>query len=403
MSHDAKPVGGPILTRPFAILTLLFIAAAVIMGWRFAAGLGAVTALNDGYPWGLWIVFDVVVGTALACGGYAVALLAYVLNQGRYHPLVRPAILTSALGYSMAGFAVVLDVGRYWNLYKVLDPRAWNLNSVLLEVALCVMAYVGVLWVETAPAFLERWKDGQRPLLRAFAQRTLPLLNKVLLFVVALGLLLPTMHQSSLGSVLILAGAKIHGLWQTPLLPALFLVSCLTMGYGVVVLESHLASLYFDRPAETRMLGAMARPILVTALLFALVRLGDLALRGNLALVGALDLRAWLFLAELALFFVSSAALLTPAWQHRAATQFRVAMMLVAGGVLYRFDAYLVGYMPSAGWSYFPAVAEIVATVGIVALEVMGYLVIVKRFPILAGQVSATPEAAGTARQEVSP
>ena len=114
MSAPAAPVGGPILTRSTRALLALGALAMALLAWRFLAGLGPVTGLNDGYPWGLWIAFDVVTGTALACGGYAMALLVYVLNRGRYHPLVRPAILTSALGYSLAGAAVAIDVGRPW-------------------------------------------------------------------------------------------------------------------------------------------------------------------------------------------------------------------------------------------------------------------------------------------------
>ena len=120
MSAGARPVGGPILNREFKWLIGFFTVAVVFLGWRFLAGLGATTGLNDGFPWGIWIAYDVVVGTALACGGYAVALLCYVLNRGQYHPLVRPAILTSALGYSLAALSVVIDVGRYWALPKVI-------------------------------------------------------------------------------------------------------------------------------------------------------------------------------------------------------------------------------------------------------------------------------------------
>jgi Ni/Fe-hydrogenase subunit HybB-like protein len=138
-------------------LAVVFGLGAVVMLWRLVAGLGPTTALNDGYPLGLWIAFDVVTGTALACGGYAVAILVMILNKGRYHPLVRPAILTSALGYSLAGFSVFLDIGRWWYIWKVpLYFWHWNFDSALLEVALCIMAYVVVLWVELAPAFFEK-------------------------------------------------------------------------------------------------------------------------------------------------------------------------------------------------------------------------------------------------------
>src|SRR5881296_1543235 len=128
----ARAVGGPVLTRSFLVLVALAALAGITIVWRFAAGLGATTALNDGYPLGLWIAFDVVTGTALACGGYAVAILVYILNKGRYHALVRPALLTSALGYSLAGFGVFLDIGRWWAIWKVpVYFWHWNFNSAL--------------------------------------------------------------------------------------------------------------------------------------------------------------------------------------------------------------------------------------------------------------------------------
>src|SRR5262245_57268953 len=115
----ALPVGGPILTTPFRVLVTLLAIGGVLILYRLFTGLGRITAMNDGYPWGLWIAFDVVTGTALACGGYAVALLVYILNKGKYHPMVRPAILTSALGYTLAGIGVALDLGRWWNIWRV--------------------------------------------------------------------------------------------------------------------------------------------------------------------------------------------------------------------------------------------------------------------------------------------
>src|SRR4029079_12084690 len=175
MSVQAQPVGGRILTRPFSVLAALFGVAAVLILVRLGLGLGRITAMSDGYPWGLWIAFDVVTGTALACGGYSVALLVYVMNKGKYHPLVRPAILTSALGYTLAGPGVGLDVGRWWSIWHVpLYVWRWNLDSVLLEVALCIMSYMCVLWIELSPAFLERAEQMGIPRLSPFAPGTRP-------------------------------------------------------------------------------------------------------------------------------------------------------------------------------------------------------------------------------------
>ena len=173
-------MGGPILTRSFRILLAIAALGGVMMLWRFAAGLAAVSNLNDGYPWGIWIAFDVVTGTALGCGGFAVALLVYILNKGEYHPLVRPAILTSLLGYGLAVLAVTVDLGRFWELWKVpVFFWRWS-HSPQLEVALCVATYVLVLLIELSPAFFEKWRKSPDSGLRSFAERGLAPRQEVL-------------------------------------------------------------------------------------------------------------------------------------------------------------------------------------------------------------------------------
>ncbi|MFW5739281.1 MAG: Ni/Fe-hydrogenase cytochrome b subunit [Myxococcota bacterium] len=379
-----RPVGGPLLTRPFLALIALVAIAVALVVWRFAAGLGPVTNLSDGYPWGLWIAFDVVAGTALACGGYAVALLAYVLNRGQYHPMVRPAILTSALGYTVAAVAIVIDVGRYWNIWKIpIFFWEWNLNSVLLEVALCVMAYVMVLWIELSPAFLEHWAHSPRPALRRISKVGRPVIERALLWLIALGLLLPTMHQSSLGSVLLIASSKLHPLWHTPMLPLLFLVSCVAMGYAAVVFESSLASLFFGRPMEERMLAGLSKVMAGVLITFLVIRFGDLAYHGRLGLVFTATTPSVLFLIECVLFAVPAVLMLFSRARTNPGMRFQGAMMMMLAGIMYRFDVYIFGFNPGAGWSYFPSVAEMLITVGIVAAEVAAYIVIVKKLPIL--------------------
>jgi len=178
--HSAQPVGGPIIFNRFTKFLVMFLGLWVlILAYRFATGIGTVSGLTDGYPWGMWIAFDVVTGTALACGGYAIAILTYILNKGKYHPLVRPALLTAALGYSMAGLAIIIDVGRWWGIWRIPlggfpDMGHYNWNSALLEVALCVMAYAGVLWIELGPAFLEKWKATSRQPRRALGSSSSP-------------------------------------------------------------------------------------------------------------------------------------------------------------------------------------------------------------------------------------
>lgn len=392
MSHRAEAIGGPIFTKPFRVLMVVGAVGGVVILWRFIAGLGATTGMNDGYPWGLWITFDVVIGTALACGGYAVALLVYLLNRGQYHPLVRPAVLTSALGYTMAGFGVFIDIGRYWLIYKVpIFFWQWNLNSVLLEVALCVMSYIVVLWIELAPAFLEKWQTSSQPLLRRIAATTKPVLDRALLFILALGILLPTMHQSSLGSVFLITTTRMHGLWHTAFLPLLFLLSCVAMGYAVVVLEASLSSLLFRRPSESKMLASLAKAIVPLLLLYLGIRWVDLLVRGRGNLIVAFDGMSLLFWVECLVFLVPAVMLLSPKIRSHPGHLFRLAMLMILAGALYRFDTYLVAYDPGYGWSYFPAVPEILATLGVIAFEIMAYVVIVKQYPILSGRPATAP------------
>jgi len=383
MSQAASsPVGGRLMTPAYKVLLALAAIGAGFLAWRFLFGLGSMTALSDSYPWGIWIAFDVVTGTAIACGGYAVALLVYALNRGHYHPLVRSAILTSALGYTIAGLSVVIDLGRYWTLYGLAGIWNWNLNSILLEVAVCITAYVFVSWIELSPAFLERGRTARSARLRSFSERWLPRMQRALPFIIALGLLLPTMHQSSLGSLMLLAGPKVHALWSTPFLPLFFLITCIAMGFGGVVLESTISSRAFGRPNEHSLLVRIGRIAAGLFALFMVMRLADLAFRGRLDLLLAFDRFTFWFTLEMLLAAAGIVVLL-----QSSLTQgrlFRAAMLVVLAGALYRFSVFLIAYQPAPGAVYFPSLGEIMVTVGLVAAEIAVYILIVRRFPILA-------------------
>jgi Ni/Fe-hydrogenase subunit HybB-like protein len=386
----AVPVGGKIATPAFKLLGLVALAGLAALAWRYAQGLGASTAMNDGYAFGLWIAVDVVIGTAIGCGGYAMAVLAYLMNRGQYHPLVRPAMLTGALGYSFAAFSIVIDVGRYWGIYKIPTYVTWwNWRSPLLEVALCVMTYVIVLWLEVSPAILEGWRKDGSPGRKSFAESWKPKIDKAMPWIIALGLLLPTMHQSSLGTVMALPASKVHKLWHSSMLPLLFLVNCLFLGYAAVIVESSLSALAFRRKFETKLLGAAAP--LASGLLwgFLAVRFVDLVLRGRLGLAFGPSRYAFWFWVETALLAIPAVLLLSKETQASAARLFRCALFIFAGAVLYRFDTYILSYDPGPGWTYFPSVLEMLITGGLVAMETMIYLAVVRRFPVLAGAPAA--------------
>jgi Ni/Fe-hydrogenase subunit HybB-like protein len=377
MVASSRPLGGKVVTKPFVVLALLALVGIVLMVYRYIYGLGAVTNLSDGYPWGLWITYDVLVGTALGCGGYAMAILVYILNRWEYHPVVRSAVLTSAFGYTLAAAAIFLDIGRYWNAYHLFLPWYVNFNSVLVEVALCIAAYVLVLWLELAPTVLEGHPQSNG------AQRTKKRLERWLPLIVAFGVLLPTMHQSSLGAMMIIAGYKVSPLWQSGLLPLFFLISAIAMGYAVTLFESLLSSLAFKRPFETRLMARIGGIMAWVIGVYLVVRFADLAFRGQLDLMAKGDLNGFMFILE-NLCFLAALLLMAgkdlrsrPRWQFTAA-----ALMLLAGSLL-RFDTYLVGFSPGPGWHYFPALPEILITIGIMAIELMAYLYFVKRYPVL--------------------
>ena len=386
-AHVHTRVPGELWTRPFRLLVAVAALGGVMALWRFAAGLAAVSNLNDGYPWGIWIAFDVVTGTAFGCGGYAVALLVYILNKGEYHPLVRPAVLTSLLGYGLAVVAVTFDLGRFWELWKVpVFFWRWS-HSPQLEVALCVAAYVVVLLVELSPAFFEKWQKTGSTALRQWSERGLRFMDKALVWILALGMLLPTMHQSSLGTMMLLPATKLHPLWFTPWLPLLFLVNCILMGYGAVVMEGHLAAKAFGRKAETHMLGRLAKVAYFVAIGWLAFRLIDVVAAGDLRyLASGLGL---MFVIETLILVAAIAVLASERSRMSPGGQFRAALLLLVAGTVYRVNVYLVAFQPGANWSYFPALPELLVTFGIIAAEVAIYVYVVRTFPVLSGAPQA--------------
>ncbi|MBE2889698.1 Ni/Fe-hydrogenase cytochrome b subunit [Geobacter anodireducens] len=407
--HDEYQVQpGTILTRPFFILLFFVLVGLALIAYRFFAGVGAVTGLSDGYPWGIWIAYDVATGTAFACGGYALALLIYIMNRWKYHPLIRSAILTSVFGYCLAGFSVMVDLGRYWNAYGFFMPSRWQGNSVMFEVALCVMSYSTVLIIEFLPAVLytlehSKWKwvresshwlyarlipdtEGFRNGLANVSKAAGHLqvrLDKVLIFFIVLGITLPSMHQSSLGSMMIIAGEKLSPLWQTGFLPLLFLINCIFIGYSTVMFESILSSFGFKRAYEVHELSGIARIVPWVAGLWMAIRFGDLIWRNQIPTILTFDKNALFFLLEVLL--IGGGAFMMLSRRNRLSPRllFLSGAILMLGGGLYRFNVYLIGFNPGEGWSYFPSVAEFLITVGIIAIEILGYLTLVKIFPVM--------------------
>ena len=360
--HEA--IGGRLISRLTIALSLLIGIALFFLYQRFVYGLGAVTNINNGYPWGIWVVWDVIIATGFACGGYAMALLVYILNRGEFHPMIRAALTASVFGYSLGGLSVLIDLGRYWNFWHILSPSYFNPGSVMFEVAACITLYVIVLWIEWFPTFLE-WL-GTRGIQKAF--------ERMLFVFIGLGVLLPSMHQSSLGSLLIAMGYQVHPLWQTPFLPLLFLMTALCMGYAVVIFEATLAAVGFARDVreELPLLARLGKVVASVLLMFMVLRFADIldrgetrpADRGEPANHDVLDRDGPVRLPD-------SGILLHRGTAAGCRRMFPAAASMLAGAVLYRIDAFLVAYNSPTHWHYFPSAPEILVTLGVIAIEVL--------------------------------
>jgi Ni/Fe-hydrogenase subunit HybB-like protein len=203
---------------------------------------------------------------------------------------------------------------------------------------------------------------------------------------------LPIMHQSSLGTLMLLAGPRLNELWRTPMLPLFFLLTCVSMGYAAVVFESAFTSTALRRKPETEILAGLAAIIAPLQILVVLLRLADIGARGAFGALFAFDFRSTMLLIELVLFLLPAAMLRSPASRRDLGHLVRAAMVMMFAGALYRFDTFLVAFTPGSHWSYFPSVPEILVTVGLVAAEVIAYVFIVRNFPILSGGFTAAPE-----------
>ena len=239
MSQPATATGK--LLTPFNLITAAILAVGgVITVLRFfVSGLAGTTNLTDTYPWGLWIGFDVMSGVALAAGGFVISSAVYLFGMKEYKPLVRPAILTGFLGYSLVVVGLLYDLGRWYRLpYPfVVKPGP---TSMLFEVGLCVALYLTTLAIEFSPAALE-WLGWKR--LRQ-------LVGSLTIALTILGLILSTMHQSSLGALFLITPTKLHPLWYSSHLPVHFFISAVAGGLGMIIIESALSHRVFHDQVE---------------------------------------------------------------------------------------------------------------------------------------------------------
>jgi Ni/Fe-hydrogenase subunit HybB-like protein len=387
-----KAIGGKMLDPLMKTLLAIFAVSAVVMVYRFFAGVGPVSNMTDGFTWGIWEPVNVVVFTGIGAGAYSVGLLCYALNKGKYHGLIRPAVLVGAICYTLGASSILIALGRYWNSYWLPWIPYWNLSSALLEVAICVIAYVSVLWVEVLPSVLDGAAASSSPRWSAFGKKWGAKLAKAMPFIIALAIVLPTMHQSSLGGLMLIAETKVHPLWHTALLPTLFLVSCLSMGFGAVVALVTILKLAWNAKLDAKLLAEASKVNAGLLLFYAVLRVGDLALHGKLRYLGA-NFPTALLVFELLLFLVPAVMFLSPKIAANRGRLFGAALLAVAAGAFYRVDTYLTVYRPAgwtasgepvaAGWDYFPSLGETIVTVGMAAIGIAIFVFISRKFPVV--------------------
>ena len=392
MEHKAGPMNRPLWTPGVLVMLVFMFAGALAIVARFTGGIGYVTNLTHARPWGIWVGIDVATGVALAAGGFTTAALAHIFGRRYYEPVTRPALLTAVLGYTFVVIGLLVDIGRSWAIWKPMFH--WNFNSVLFEVAMCVMVYLTVLYIEFLPIVAEQFKgrvnlpgilSKLNSLVDTILQVADQILGKVMWIFIILGVVLSCMHQSSLGSLMLVAPTKLHPLWYTPILPLLFLTSAIAVGYPMVVFETTLATSAFKLDSEMHILAPLTRITIFLLGGYMVLKFGDMVVRGTWVylLDGTTQTNA--FIAEV-LFGVMLpwAMLLFQRVRQSAKGLFFAAALIVGGVVLNRINVFIVGFKPPLSDNgYFPAVSEILVTLGLVAALMFIYRIAVTYLPVL--------------------
>jgi Ni/Fe-hydrogenase subunit HybB-like protein len=358
------------LTPARVVIGILLLGGVVLTVRRFALGLGAVTNLSDEAPWGLWVGFDVISGVALASGGFTLAFLAHIAGDRRLHVFARPAILTALIGYLLVIVGLVYDLGLPWHMPHVIVSA--NIHSVMYEVAWCVMLYTMVLALEFLPAVFERFRaERARRWLRAAA---------VPLYV--LGIIFSILHQSSLGSLYLIAPAKLHPLWYTAMLPLMFFLSAVVVGMAMVVVESSLSARLLGHRPEPAALVRLGQYLLFADLLYLAFRIQDLTHRGAWGHVVSGSYESLFFLAESALFLTPLVILLHRRWRLRPRLLAASGYVLVAAVVMHRLNVTFVGMRRGTGAAYLPSWEEVWISVFLVLCGALVFGFAARHLPV---------------------
>ncbi|MDO7786782.1 NrfD/PsrC family molybdoenzyme membrane anchor subunit [Desulforamulus aquiferis] len=352
------------------VLFLLAALCVVIAGYRLATGLGTSTNLNDQWPWGLWIGFDVLTGVALAGGGYFTAIVVHVLHKNKYHAIARSAMLTSLLGYLLVMAGLFLDIGQWFNFWRPFV--SWGHASVLFEVFWCVSCYTTVQVLEFGEIMTE--KVGTK--YHDFFKRAMP----VLLIV---GIIFPTLHQSSLGGLYLIMVDKLYPLWWSTMIPLFFLMSSFFVGPAMICVEGALAGRAYKHQVPINVLQGLVRISGVIMIIYLALKIYDLASRGVLGMIFLGNIEGNFFLIEMVLGVVVPIVI---AFSGMSATRTGLAtfgILVSAGVILNRMNVVFTGMSASLGGWYFPSIMEWAVSIGLVAIGCLVYCFIVENFNIL--------------------
>ncbi len=350
---------------------------------RFTQGLGPSTNLSDQFPWGIWIGFDVLCGVMLAAGGFTLTAAVHILNIKRLHPIVRPTILTAFLGYVLVSVALLFDLGRPYNIWHPLIMR--NPHSVMFEVAYCVMLYTAVLALEFSPIVLEKFK----------LEKPLRIIRGVLIPLVIGGVLLSTLHQSSLGTLYLIMPNKLHPFWYSPLLPVFFFISAIAVGLAMTIFESSMSAKYFHKQLELPILQELGRVLIIVLAVYSTLKFEDLLHRGMLSQIihpGEHVYERNMLLLEVGLGLIIPLILLAfRKVRSTAGGLYLSAVLVLLGFVTNRLNVSITGMEAQAGVRYIPKWTEAGITAAIIAAGFAIFALAAKYLPIFPAEEHAAP------------
>jgi len=357
-------------------LVLFMIIGLAVALYRMAQGLGAATNLNDTYPWGLWLGFDVLGGVAMAAGGFIIAAAIYLFNWKKYKPIGRPAILTAFLGYMMAVVALFLDIGHPFRLWH--PSIMWQVHSVMWVVAIHVILYTTTLAIESSPMLFEKLK----------MHKALKTVNGIMIGAVVFGVMLSTLHQASLGAVFLIAPSKMSPLWFTNFIPYMFLISAIAMGLSMVSTEAMLSAKAFNHKVDKEIFFGLARGVLNTLVIYLVFKLYFLVTNAGIGAAFDGSLEANMYLLEMFIGIVLPIGLLA---SKNIRTNmngiFSVNILVIVGVLVNRMNVCIFSmqqYSTAKGASYFPTFMEFLLTLGIVSLGVLLFKMAAKYLPLFA-------------------